>query len=55
MKIGKPEQEMRSLFLDDTFDADVFESLSDKTKEKIMMSPEYEACVTPKKKPAKKK
>jgi len=48
MKVGKPVQALRSLFLDETFDEDVFNGLSDKAKEKIMASPEYEECTTPK-------
>ena len=45
MKVGKPVAALRSLFLDDTFDETVFESLSDKAKEKIMSSPEYDAVL----------
>lgn len=55
MKVGKPEAELRSLFLDETYDADVFDSLGDKLKEKIMLSPEYVALSAPKPKKAAKK
>jgi len=46
----------RVLSLDETFDQDVFDSLSDKTKATIMMSPEYDKIhAKGKSKPAKKK
>lgn len=38
---GKPKTELYSLFLDDTFDKDVFAALTDYTKTKIAASPEY--------------
>jgi hypothetical protein len=43
---GKPNLpkgiKTRTLFLDENFDQDVFDSLSDKTKATIMLSPEYD-------------
>lgn len=50
MKVGKPSGEVRSLFLDDTFDEEVFEGLKDSVKEKIMSSPEYDAVLASQKK-----
>lgn len=54
MKVGKPQGEVQSLFLDETFDEDVFNSLNDRIKEKIMSSPEYDAVLAAQKKGTKK-
>lgn len=40
-KVKKSETDTKSLYLDDSFDEDVFDSLHDSLKEKIEESPEY--------------
>lgn len=54
LKIKLPKVATRALFLDENFDEDVFESLSDNVKEKIMLSPEYDKLHSKRKKPVKK-
>ncbi len=53
-KFPKAENTFTSLYLDDTFEQDVFDDLPDYFKEKIASSPEYDEVSGPKKKPAKK-
>ena len=58
-KVRKPTEEIKSLFLDDNFDREVFESLPEFLQNKIADSPEYEeygvdAKPKAKAKPAKK-
>ncbi len=52
-KFPKPATPWVSLYLDETFDQDVFDDLPDYFKEKIAASPEYDEVNAPKK-PAKK-
>ncbi len=51
----KPVTKFKSLFLDDTFDQDVYDSLWDKLKETIAVSPEYDDVMASQRRPAKKK
>jgi hypothetical protein len=53
-KVAKSENEFISLYLDDNFDEDVFDSLHDSIREKIEESPEYQE-VTGNKGPKRKK
>jgi len=52
-KMRKPQSVTRSLYLDETFDADVYEELPEWIRLKIATSPEYEEVAAPK--PAAKK
>jgi len=51
----RPETKPISLFLDDTFEQDVFDKLWDKIKETIALSPEYDEVVGKSRKKGKKK
>lgn len=51
----KPVTKFKALFLDDTFDQEVYDSLWDKIKETIAVSPEYDDVMAAQRKPAKKK
>lgn len=53
-KVAKSENEFISLYLDDNFDEDVFDSLHDSIREKIEESPEYQE-ITGKSAPKRKK
>jgi hypothetical protein len=46
-KVKKPTEELKSLYLDETFDQEVFDSLPDFLREKIAASKEYEEVMTP--------
>lgn len=50
----KPVTKFKSLFLDETFDQDVYDSLPDKLKEAIAVSPEYDDVMLNMRKPKKK-
>ena len=52
-KVKKHTEPLRSLYLDESFDADTFEALPDFLKEKIMVTKEYEEHGAPPKKSAK--
>jgi len=45
MKPLKTQSEFKSLYLDETFDQEIFDSLTDYQKEKIAGSPEYDAVI----------
>lgn len=47
-KLTKLTEPLKSLYLDDTFDQEVYDALPDFLKEKIAGSPEYAAVMTPK-------
>ena len=47
VKAKKATEELKSLYLDDSFDAETFDSLPDFLRDKIAGSPEYEALMTP--------
>lgn len=53
-KFPKPTNKFVSLYLDETFDKDVFDDLPDYFKEKIASSPEYDEVAGPAKPKAKK-
>lgn len=53
-KFPKPVNQFTSLFLDDTFDQDVFDNLPDYFKEKIAATEEYDQLNAPKKGKGKK-
>lgn len=53
-KVKKSTEPLRSLYLDETFDADTFEVLPDFLKEKIMVTKEYEEHGVPSKKKGSK-
>jgi len=46
-KAKKATEELKSLYLDETFDQEVFDSLPDFLREKIASSSEYEEVMTP--------
>jgi len=54
-KIDEAHYDFRSLYLDDSFDENVYDDLSEKTQEKIADSPEYQELFGPKKSKKKKK
>ncbi len=54
-KIPKAVEELKSLYLDDSFDQEVYDSLPDFLKEKIASSPEYAEVMTPRMKQKKQK
>ena len=47
-KAKKASEELKSLYLDETFDSEIFDSLPDFLREKIASSEEYEAVMLPK-------
>lgn len=49
----KPVTKFKSLFLDDSFDQDVYDSLWDKLKETIAKSPEYDDVKASQKRPSR--
>lgn len=53
-KIKKPTATVQSLFLDDTYDAEVFEGLPEWIQNKIIDSPEFQEISKPKKGKGKK-
>lgn len=52
-KIPKVTEDLQSLYLDETFDQEVYDGLPDFLKEKIAGSPEYAEVMTPKMKKKK--
>lgn len=57
-KAKQPTEPLRSLYLDESFDAEAFDKLPDFLKEKIMVTPEFEefgAAAVAKRKPTTKK
>lgn len=52
-KVRKPTEPLKSLYLDESFDQEVYDSLPDFLKQKIAGSPEYAAVMTPKMKSKK--
>lgn len=55
VKVKKPTEPLRSLYLDDSFDQDAFDELPDFLKEKIMVTKEYAEISKPAPKKGKKK
>jgi hypothetical protein len=53
-KLRKYTEPLKSLYLDESFDQEVYDALPDFLKEKIAGSPEYAAVMTPKMKSNKK-
>lgn len=54
VKLAKPETKPYSLYLDETFDADVYNELPDSFKERIAASPEYDEVAGAPSKPKKR-